>query len=153
MSEKIPRVGLTVLLTYEKRGISYVLFGKRKGSHGAGDWAPPGGHLEFGESLADCACREVLEETGIKLDPKCLVRAPNMQYTNDIFETEGKHYVTLFLVAKLSKRPETKLLEPDKCEEWRWVPFSEEGLPTPAFLPMWNWYMPCDDQLVSEDDL
>ena len=65
--KKHPRVGLAVLLTYEKRGITYVLFGKRRGAHGAGDWAPPGGHLEFGESLAECACREVLEETGALL--------------------------------------------------------------------------------------
>ena len=28
-------------------------------------WTPPGGGLEPGESLADCAAREVLEETGI----------------------------------------------------------------------------------------
>jgi 8-oxo-dGTP diphosphatase len=149
MSEKHPRVGVSVLITYEKRGIVYVLFGKRKGSHGAGDWAPPGGHLEFGESLAECACREVMEETGIKLDPERIERAP-MQYTNDIFKTESKHYITLFFVAKLDERAEVKLLEPDKCEEWRWVPFTEEGLPEPAFLPMLNWHMPGEDQLAED---
>ncbi|MBB6610020.1 NUDIX hydrolase [Pontibacter sp. Tf4] len=28
-------------------------------------WAPPGGGLQFGESLADCLKREFLEETGL----------------------------------------------------------------------------------------
>ena len=30
-------------------------------------WTMPGGTLNFGESLADCAAREVLEETGFRI--------------------------------------------------------------------------------------
>ena len=30
-------------------------------------WVMPGGHIEVGETLEQCAFREVLEETGIKL--------------------------------------------------------------------------------------
>lgn len=30
-------------------------------------WAFPGGHLEPGESLSDCAIREMSEETGVKI--------------------------------------------------------------------------------------
>lgn len=38
-----------------------------------GQWAPPGGFVEQGESLEAAAVREVQEEVGIRLDPEQLV--------------------------------------------------------------------------------
>ncbi len=57
MSEA-PRVGVAVLISRGKQ----VLLLKRKGVLGAGSWAPPGGHLDFGESPEECAIREAKEE-------------------------------------------------------------------------------------------
>ncbi len=36
-------------------------------------WAPPSGGLEPGENLAQCAIREVLEETGIEVIPESII--------------------------------------------------------------------------------
>jgi len=124
--EKRPYIGVAVIVIKDDK----VLLGKRKHSHGTGGWQFPGGHLEFNESIEACAKREVLEETGIHI--KSLRFGP---YTNDIFEKEGKHYVTLFVIADyVSGALEVK--EPDKCQEWRWVRWAQ--FPTPLFLPAAN---------------
>jgi 8-oxo-dGTP diphosphatase len=106
----------------------FVLLGKRTGSHGAGTWALPGGHLEFGESIEECASREVREEAGLVVHHVAL--GP---YTNDVFPSEGKHYVTLFVIAGC-QTGEPRLLEPDKCSAWQWFRWSE--LPQPLFQPL-----------------
>jgi ADP-ribose pyrophosphatase YjhB (NUDIX family) len=68
----------------------------------------PGGHLEYGESFAETAAREVLEETGLEVGDIKFLTA-----TNDVFG-EGKHYITIFVtcvivgeekVAKVSLDP------------------------------------------------
>ena len=76
-----------------------LLLGERLGSHGAGTWAPPGGHLEYGENPDACARRELIEETGLTAD--AMLPAA---YTSDVFEAEGLHYVTLFVVASRRRR-------------------------------------------------
>ncbi|KFN43663.1 nucleotide triphosphate diphosphatase NUDT15 [Arenimonas oryziterrae] len=119
-----PRVGVGVIVMRDGK----VLLGERIGSHGAGTWALPGGHLEFGESVEDCARREVREETGLVLGT--LRAAP---YANDLFAAEGKHYVTLFVVAH-SADGEPVLSEPEKCLRWDWFRWTD--FPAPLFAPL-----------------
>jgi len=63
MSENSVKVGIG--FSYLNRGKLLML--KRQGSHGAGSWSIPGGHLEFGESFEDTTIREVFEETNLKI--------------------------------------------------------------------------------------
>lgn len=121
-----PKVGVGVLIYKDDK----VLLGLRKNSHGSGTWHPPGGHLEFGESVEETAIRETLEETGLNI--KTLKRGP---WTNDIFMEENKHYITVYMVAtEFEGQPEVK--EPEKCECWQW--FDKDNLPSPLFLPLQN---------------
>ena len=107
-----------------------ILVGKRKGSHGAGTWALPGGHLEPGESFETCCKREVLEETGLVIS-----RIRPVVFTNDIFLDEGLHYITLFFRGEYESG-EAIVVEPRHCEEWRWVFL--DYIPQPVFLPLRN---------------
>lgn len=121
-----PKVGVGVCIIKDNK----ILLGKRKGAHGCGCWSFPGGHLELNESVEDCAKREVLEEAGIQIQN--LKRGP---YTNDIFEKEGKHYVTVYIISEYASG-ELKVMEPDKCEKWEW--FELNKLPHPLFIPIQN---------------
>ena len=103
-----------------------VLMGKRKGKHGAGEYAWPGGHLEYMESFEECARREVREETGLEIYNIRFIRLLNLQGYN-------KHYVDIGLMADWqSGEPELK--EPEKCEGWDW--YEMTNLPKPLFSPV-----------------
>lgn len=102
-----------------------VLLGRRKGSHGAGTWSISGGHLEFGETIEECAKRELAEETGLQAQQ--IELGP---WTNDMIDGD-KHYVTLFAFVK-KFQGDLLLLEPNKCEGWIW--FDWDNLPSPLFL-------------------
>jgi 8-oxo-dGTP diphosphatase len=120
----VPQVGVGVIVLRDGR----VLLGERKGSHGAGTWALPGGHLEFGEDVAACAARELAEETGLVAGGFTAAA-----YTNDVFAAEHRHYVTLFVLAA-QVLGEPRVCEPDKCGGWQW--FDWDALPAPLFAPV-----------------
>ena len=124
--EKVPRVGVAVILLKNNK----VLLGKRKNAHGEGTWGFPGGHLEFNESIENCVVREVIEETGLKIKN---IRIGT--FTNDIFDKEGKHYITLFMLADYDSGKVT-IMEPERMENWQW--YSWDSLPKPLFLPIEN---------------
>jgi 8-oxo-dGTP diphosphatase len=122
-----PKVGVGVLIVKGDK----ILLGLRKGAHGAGQWSLPGGHMELGESFSDVCAREVREETGIIIQG-----VKKMTFTNDLFEEDGLHYVTLFFEAKWNGKQNPKNLEPDKTEEWKW--FDLWALPENLFPPLMN---------------
>lgn len=130
-----PRVGVGVLLRCDVHP-GCVLIGERKGSHGAGKWALPGGHLEGGETWAQCAVREVDEETNVKLDGATV---EFVTATNDLMGKDGGHYVTIFVSAKISadQAASAQNLEADKCIGWHWLTW-EQISEKPVFLPLSN---------------
>ena len=121
---KFPRIGIGVMILNDN---NEVLLGLRKSSHGSGEWSFPGGHLEFGEKMFECAKREVKEEVGLDLNEFEIISvADEMRYV----ESDGKHYVNIGIKATYNNG-EVKNMEPHKCERWEW--FSLDVLPENLF--------------------
>jgi len=125
MSE-MPRVGVGIIITEGNT----VLLLRRRNVHGSGTWSTPGGHLECGESPEQCAVREAQEETAIEVG-SVEFRA----VTNDVFEEEGKHYVTIWFQA-VRWSGNAVVADTHEMSEVGW--FDWNSMPTPLFLPFRN---------------
>lgn len=128
-----PAVGVGVIIRNGDR----VLLMKRQNSHGDGTWSMPGGHMEYGESPEECAMREAEEEVGVSITDLVF-----RTITNDIFEEEGKHYVTIWMESKYVSG-EARINSAREMSDVGW--FSWNDLPTPRFLPL--------EHLLSQDDV
>ncbi len=121
-----PLIGVGVIIV--KAG--HLLLLERRSVHGAGTWSTPGGHLEFGESPAACAIREVEEETGVVIG--------NVRFigiTNDIFAEATRHYVTLWMRGEYrSGTPSIRAPYEMSAVDW----FRLDNLPQPLFLSLQN---------------
>lgn len=122
-----PKIGVGVFVVRDGK----ILVGLRQGGHGAGAWALPGGHLEFGEEIEDCATREVMEETGMRIS-----HHRHVDFINSYDGPSGTHYVTVFIIADWVEG-EAQLCEPEKCSEWRWITWP--NVPVPVFHPLRNY--------------
>jgi 8-oxo-dGTP diphosphatase len=121
---KRPSVGVGVFVFKDGK----FLLGKRVGSHGYGTWCVPGGYLEYGETFEECAAREVMEETGIKIK--------NIKFytsVNNIFKDEDHHSITIFMFSDWAAG-KPKVTEPDKFIDIGWYNF--KNLPKPLFLAL-----------------
>ncbi len=102
-----------------------ILLGKRKNCYGEGSWGLPGGHLEYGETLIDCARRELKEELGIEaICLRPIIITDNLNY-------RGQYVHISFLVKQFSG--EIKCMEPELCSECLF--FESEKLPPNIFGP------------------
>jgi len=99
------------------------LVGRRKGSHGAGEIALPGGALEWREPIATCASRETLEETGLVIDESSW-RAP-FAVAEAVID-ENNHWITVFAACEVADDAAVENREPHKCEGWFFA--SKDGL-------------------------
>ena len=127
-----PLIGVGVVIW---RG-EQILLGKRRGK-GVDDgedavWQFPGGHLEAGESVTGCAAREVKEETGLVVQD-----FRHLGYTERSFTVAGKQYITLLVSCEYTGG-EARVMEPDKCTQWRWFDYRmlPQQVPGALFEPI-----------------
>jgi 8-oxo-dGTP diphosphatase len=116
----VPRVGVAAITVANGK----VLLIKRGIEPSCGLWAFPGGTLKLGETLQECAAREMLEETGIT------IKVDAYAYVFDYFERDDKgklkfHFVVVDFAAEyVSGEPkgaddamEARWLTPQELEE------------------------------------
>jgi 8-oxo-dGTP diphosphatase len=121
-----PFVGVGCIVLREGK---LLLVRDRRGNQ-PGTWSTPGGHLDPGEMPAACAARETLEETGVRIS--------NVQFvgiTNDIFESSGRHYVTIWMRGE-PDASEAIVADAEEILEVGWFPPTD--LPQPLFLSLVN---------------
>lgn len=119
----MPSVGVGIII---HRGAQVLLL-RRINVHGDGSWSTPGGHLDFKESPEECAIREAKEETGLDLTTVAFAAV-----TNDVFEAENKHYISLWMESYCATS-EPSLTAPYESDAIGW--FSWDELPQPLFIP------------------
>ena len=129
MTEKPrPKVGLGVYILNPQNQL--LLLYENRGDRGY-SWAPPGGHLEFGEEFMDCVKREAKEEVDL------YISEAELWQINNSMNVPKWHYVNLdFLVNKYTGTP--KIMEPQKCEKMEW--FNLNSLPAPLLESVANFF-------------
>ena len=120
--ESRPLVGVGVIIIRDGK----ILLAERKGSHGENTWASAGGHLEFGETLEECARREAFEEFGIHVQRMTFLCVSNIV-------AYDRHYIDVEFLGDLGIQI-PKIQEQDSFANLQWFSLSE--LPSPLFEPV-----------------
>lgn len=97
-----------------------LLMGLRKDEYDKGCWAVPGGHLDVGETLTECALRELEEETGIQGKA-----AFQFGYVEQPVTLSDKHYIHFGYVVRDINTEEALVGEPEDIERFEWFPIEK----------------------------
>lgn len=93
-----------------------ILTGRRRDN---GLWTSPGGHMEEGEQNDDAAVREVLEETGIRIQGQDL---QHLSSQTIVSPRTGKEFKLHCYLANIPQEQATAKNDPDQeIDEWKWV--------------------------------
>lgn len=120
----VVRVGVQVIV----RKNDVILFVRRAHGYGKGTWCLPCGHLEPGETIAQCGLRELREEAGVH------GAAAKVIAVTDPLEAEpaaGYHIQIGVEVKEWSGTPH--VVDPTECTDVRF--FAGSALPEEIFLP------------------
>ena len=117
---------VALLFATDDTGKWYVLANKR-GLDEKHKWNCPAGYLDFEETIAECAAREVYEETGLKISPDVL----HLVFINDNPKETRQNvtfrYVGLLneKVEDLSKQLNSSHSEKNEVEEIKFIPVED----------------------------
>ena len=112
-------------MVFVRRG--RVFLARRRGAHGEDTWGSAGGHLEFGETLEECARREAMEELGVAVGELRVLCLSNIV-------AYGRHYVDVEFLGEIGEQEPAPTAEDGSFGEYGWYPLTD--LPQPLFEPM-----------------
>lgn len=113
---KVPRIRVAVALVEEGR-LLLVRHQKARRSY----WLLPGGGVEFGETLAETAVREVEEETGLKVEIHRLLLV-----SETLAPDSSRHLVHIVFTARRAGG-QLRVGEEERVAEAKFVPAAEIG--------------------------
>lgn len=115
--EILPRLAALAVVVRDGR----VLLVRRRNEPDAGLWGYPGGHVEPGETVAEAAARELLEETGVEAAPGEVVDTLDIILRDEGGALTHHFLLVAVLCGYLRGMPEAA----DDVHEAAWVPFDE----------------------------
>jgi 8-oxo-dGTP pyrophosphatase MutT (NUDIX family) len=122
MRDRFPVIVHTVLW----RGPKLLLLRRAGTGYLDGWYALPGGHLEAGEGIVECAVRECREEAGIELSDAAVAPLAVLPYRS----ADGQGVDFVMSCSDFSGEP--RLAEPHRFDDLKWAPF--DALP-PRTVP------------------
>lgn len=137
MAESVRPVVSVSVIVFRDRAAQEVLVVERGREPLKGYWAPPGGRIEAGETIAEAVRREVREECGIE------ITLPDAQtinaYDGIAHDPDGNllyHFVLICVVAVAA--PGAEPIAGDDAAACRWVPLAEVATLDPQVEELTN---------------
>ncbi len=118
-------------LAVVRRG-QQILLVQRAKPPGIGKWGFPGGHLEHGETVAECAVRELREETAIAADAVQILTA--FDFISGDTGASRRHYRLIAILCDW-REGEGELLQDASALGWFTIAAAEELDTFPDALP------------------
>ena len=122
-------------LVYPVRKDGRILLGHKRRGMGAGKWNGFGGKREDGETMRECAARELFEESGLIADPKAFEAAGDL-YFHQPSDPSWSHAGIVYFIyvwagtVHLSDEMEPKWFLPEE------IPFGEMWMADRVWFPM-----------------
>lgn len=118
MDKKYPEIVVGCFILNDKNEILLVHSYKWPGK-----WVVMGGHVEFGETIAETVIREVKEEVGLDVEFTRVIEVVEFVKSKE-FHNPDKHFIGLQSECKL-KGDVTPTIDNDEIQETKWFSLKE----------------------------
>ena len=124
MFDPLVHVGVAAVLTRETMSGREVLLLRRgaNATHGANTWGLPGGWIDWGQTPAQAAARELLEEVNVRVSEH---EGKLWGAVANTHEAEQMHVICVAIHFPHYDDSDLANLEPEKCDAVSWVPVKE----------------------------